>query len=52
MQITVEDLERVSAEDVQPQQVLSIPLFGLMTGSLISLTLWGALFLTYWEIAG
>ena len=52
MQITVEDLRRVGAEDAQSQQALSIPLFGLMMGSLISLTLWGALFLTYWEIAG
>ena len=52
MQITVEDFSRVVAEDAQSVQRLSIPLFGLMMGSLISLTLWGALFMTVWEFVG
>ena len=51
MQLTYEDSVRFEAdEELAPEETRNIPFFGFITGTAISLTIWGAIGWTLWAI--
>jgi len=50
MQVTYEDVARLSEDEFAPEQTRNIPFFGFVAGTAISLVLWSAIAWTVWAI--
>jgi hypothetical protein len=51
MQLTYEEASWVDGEDeLAPEQTRNIPFFGFVTGTVLSLLLWGAIGWTIWAV--
>jgi hypothetical protein len=50
MQLTYEQMDLVTDDELAPEETRNIPFFGFVTGTLISLGLWSAIAWTVWAV--
>jgi hypothetical protein len=50
MQITYDEIEHVTEDELAPEQTRNIPFLGFVAATAISLVLWGAIAWTVWAI--